>query len=150
MSAETRSYLPEGLPRPAPAVDGLGSEFWEAAKRHELVVQQCRACEGFQWGPEWICHHCHSYDLTYTRISGRGIIYSWERVWHPVHPALREGTPYIVVLVELPDAGNVRMAGNLLGEPTQDVFIGAEVEVAFEDHGEGDEAYTLVQWRVVE
>ena len=55
-----------------------------------------------------------------------------------------------MVLVELPDAGNVRMAGNLLGEPTQDVVIGSEVEVAFEDHGEGDEAYTLVQWRAVE
>ena len=150
MSAETRSYLPEGLPRPAPAVDGLGAEFWEAAKRHELVVQQCRACEGFQWGPEWICYQCHSYDLTYTRVSGRGVIYSWERVWHPVHPALQEATPYIVVLVELPDAGNVRMAGNLLGDRRQDVVIGAEVEVAFEDKGEGDEAYTLVQWRVVE
>lgn len=150
MSAETGSYLPEGLPRPAPAIDGLGVEFWEAAKRHELVVQQCRACEGFQWGPEWICHRCHSYDLGYTRISGRGVIYSWERVWHPVHPALREGVPYLVVLVELPDAGNVRMAGNLLGDPTQDVTIGAQVEAAFEDRGEGEEAYTLVQWRVVE
>ena len=42
------------------------------------------------------------------------------------------------------------MAGNLLGDRTQDVVIGAEVEVAFEDKGEGDEAYTLVQWRVVE
>ena len=150
MSAETGAYLPEGLPRPAPANDGLGAEFWETAKRHELVVQQCRDCGAFQWGPEWICYQCHSYDLGYTKVSGRGIIYSWERVWHPVHPALQEATPYIVVLVELPDAGNVRMAGNLLGDRTQDVVIGAEVEVVFEDKGEGDEAYTLVQWRVVE
>ena len=54
-----------------------------------------------------------------------------------------------MVLVELPDAGDVRMAGNLLGDPGQDVVIGAEVEAVFEDHGEGDKAYTLVQWRAI-
>ena len=150
MAAGTRSYLPDGLPQPAAAVDGLGAEFWEAATRHELVVQQCKGCNGFQWGPEWICHHCHSYDLGYTPVSGRGRIFSWERVWHPVHPALQEATPYLVVLVELPDAGDVRMVGNLLGEPTQDVVIGAEVEAVFEDHGEGDDAYALVQWRTLD
>ena len=143
------TYLPAGLPAPAPAVDGLGAEFWEAAKRHELVVQRCNACSGFQWGPEWICHQCHSFDVGWARVSGRGRIFSWERVWHPVHPALREGVPYLVVLVELPDAGNVRMVGNLLGDPRQDVVIGAEIEAVFEDHGEGEEAYTLVQWRPV-
>ena len=42
------------------------------------------------------------------------------------------------------------MAGNLLGDRRQDVVIGAEVEAVFEDKGEGDEAYTLVQWRLVE
>ncbi len=150
MAADARSYLPEGLPQPAPAVDGLGAEFWEAADRHELVVQQCNACSTFQWGPEWICHQCHSYDLGYAGVSGRGRIFSWERVWHPVHPALQQATPYLVVLVELPDAGNVRMVGNLLGEPTQDVAIGAEVEAVFEDHGEGDDTYTLVQWRTLD
>ena len=150
MATDARSYLPEGLPQPAAAIDGLGAEFWEAAKRHELLVQQCNACSGFQWGPEWICYQCHSYDLGYTKVSGRGRIYSWERVWHPVHPALNEGTPYLVVLVELPDAENVRMVGNLLGVPTQDVVIGAEVEAVFEDHGAGDDAYTLVQWRTLD
>jgi uncharacterized OB-fold protein len=144
---ERSTYLPEGLPAPAPAPDGLGAEFWEAAQRHELVVQRCNVCKAFQWGPEWVCNECHSFDLGYERVSGRGTIYSWERAWYPVHPALKNAVPYIVVLVELPDAGNVRMVGNLLGDPEQDVEIGAEVEAVFEDHA-GDEPYTLVQWRV--
>ncbi len=140
-------YLPAGLPLPAAAVDGLDTEYWEAARRHELVVQHCRSCGGFQWGPEWLCHHCHSFDLGWQQVSGRGVIYSWERVWHPVHPALKEACPYLVVLVELPDAGNVRMVGNLLGDPLQEVAIGAPVEVVFEDHP--DDNVTLVQWRTV-
>jgi len=143
----TTTYLPAGLPVPAAAVDGLDTEYWEAAKRHELVVQRCNACQGFQWGPEWLCYQCHSFDLGWHKVSGRGTIYSWERIWHPVHPALKEACPYLVVLVELPDAGNVRMVGNLLGSGEQQVNIGAEVEAVFEDHE--DDGVTLVQWRVV-
>jgi len=141
------SYLPEGMPLPAPSADGLDSEFWEAARRHELVVQRCTACGTFQFGPEWLCNGCRSFDLAWHRVSGRGRIYSWERVWYPVHPALQGKLPYLVVLVELPDAGNVRMVGNLLGDPEQTVEIGAEVEAVFEDHPL--EQVTLVQWQRV-
>jgi uncharacterized OB-fold protein len=147
----TESYLPAGLPAPAPHIDGLGAEFWEAVRRHELLVQRCTACDNWQWGPEHICYQCHSFDdLTYEQVSGRGVIYSWERSWYPVHPALAERLPYIVVLVELPDAGNVRMVGNLLGDPEQEVPIGATVEAVFEDHDDVEEPYTLVQWRLIE
>jgi len=52
-----------------------------------------------------------------------------------------------VVLVELPEAGNIRMIGNLLGPADQDVIIGAEVEAVFEPHDDADIPYTLVQWR---
>ncbi len=147
MTTEATTYLPAGLPQPAPAVDGLDTEFWAATRRHELVVQKCNACGGFQFGPEWVCHHCHSFDLGWQRVSGNGRIYSWERVWHPVHPALKNACPYLVVLVELPDAGNVRMPGNLLGDPLQPIIIGSAVEAVFEDH---DGSETLVQWRVTD
>ena len=149
MTTETTptSYLPAGMPLPAPSPDGLDGEFWEAARRHELVVQRCTNCQTFQFGPEWICYNCHSFDLGWHRVSGRGRIYSWERIWYPVHPALRDACPYMVVLVELPDDGNVRMVGNLLGDPMQEVPIGAEVEAVFEDHE--PEQVTLVQWRQV-
>jgi uncharacterized OB-fold protein len=146
-STESQTYLPSGLPAPMPANDGLDTEFWAAVKRHELVVQRCNACQTFQWGPEWVCHHCHSFDMGWAQVSGRGRIYSWERPWHPVHPALVGQGPYLVVLVELPDADNVRMVGNLLGDPMQEVTIGREVQAVFEDHPDKDA--TLVQWEVV-
>jgi uncharacterized OB-fold protein len=142
------SYLPEGLPAPAPLPDGLDRPYWEGTQRHELLVQRCSACRGWQWGPEWICHRCRSLDVGWEQTSGRGRIFSWERVWHPVHAALSEAVPYLVVLVELEDAGDVRMIGNLLGDPEQQVQIGSRVEAVFEDHGDGPTAYTLVQWRV--
>jgi uncharacterized OB-fold protein len=142
-NVSTESYLPEGMPLPGPMPDGLDAPFWEGTRNHTLLVQRCNACRTFQFGPEWICHQCRSSDLAWAQCSGRGKIYAFERVWHPVHKALRDKGPYLIVLVELPDAGNVRMVGNLLGDPQQDVKIGDEVDVVWEDHGE----VTLVQWR---
>ncbi len=143
------SYLPEGLPAPAAYPEGLAAEYWEANRRHELVVQRCTDCRTWQWGPEFICHDCHSGALTYEPVTGRGRIYSWERSWYPVHPALQSAVPYVVVLVELPGAGNVRMVGNLLGDAREEVVIGSEVEAVFEDHDDAEPPFTLVQWRRV-
>ena len=143
--ATAKYYLAAGLPAPMPSPDGLDRQFWEAARRHEVVVQRCNSCRAFQFGPEWVCHRCHGFELSWHRLSGRGRIYSWERIWHPAHPALKESCPFLVVLVEIPEADNVRMLGNLLGDPMQEPPFGAAVEAVFEDH---DEGFTLIQWRV--
>lgn len=147
--ADRKYYLPEGMPAPAANVDGLEAPYWEAVRRHELFVQRCNECQTYQWGPEWICHRCLSFDMGWTEVAPRGRIFSWERAWYPVHPALQAGLPYVVVLIELAQAGDIRMVGNLLGDPEQEVEIGVEVEAVFEDHDDGEQPYTLVQWRVV-
>lgn len=146
--SDTPFYLPEGLPAPVLAEPELEQPFWDGTKEERLLVQRCGACQTWQWGPEWICHQCHSGDMVWTEVAPRGRIYSCERVWHPTHPALKGHTPFLAVLVELPEAGNVRMIGNLLGDPTQDVQIGTEVVAAYEHHKQAEPPYTLVQWRV--
>lgn len=140
------SYLPAGLPAPAAAADGLDGPYWEALREHRLVVQRCLGCGRHQWGPEWVCHRCRSFDLGWVEVEPHGVLYSWERVWHPVHASLAEACPYVVVLVELAHADGIRMVGNLLGDPTEPVAIGAPVEAVFEDH-DVEQPYTLVQWR---
>ena len=142
------SYLPEGLPAPSAGADGLSTPYWEGARQEKLIIQFCRGCDHWQWGPEWICHRCNSFDLDWREVEGRGVIYSYQRVWHPVHPALNGHGPYIAVLVELPAAGNVRMVGNLLGDPRQDVPIGAPVTAAFEHHAAASPPFSLVHWRL--
>jgi hypothetical protein len=39
------------------------------------------------------------------------------------------------------------MIGNLLGDPMQNVDIGAEVEGVFEHHLDAHSPYSLLQWR---
>ncbi len=142
----SEGYLHDGLPSPAAARDGLDAPFWDALAEERLVAQRCARCRGWQWGPEWICHRCLGDELVFEPLDTPARIYSYERVWHPVHPALKEQGPYLVVLVEFPEADGIRMVGNLLGEPTQVVPIGAEVAPVFEHHREADPAYTLLQW----
>jgi uncharacterized protein len=147
-NVKPRYCLPPGMPHPDPARSpAYHHGFWEAARRHELAIQRCRSCKTFQFGPEEICHRCHGFDLGWERVEPTAAIFSWERIWHPAHPALKEACPYIVLLVELPQAGGVRMLGNLLGDPTRDPPIGSKVEAVFEDHEEG---FTLVQWRLAQ
>jgi uncharacterized OB-fold protein len=141
-------YLGKGLPEPVPEVDKLDLPYWEGVRQGVLRVQRCWGCNTWQWGPEWICHNCNSWDMNWVEVEGKGTIWTWTRCWHPVHPALKNQGPYIAVLVELPEAGNVRMLGNLLGDPMREVTIGASVEAVFEPHDDAKMPYTLVQWRL--
>ncbi len=141
------THLPPGLPAPAAERDGLTTPYWEGLRQGRLRVQRCSHCGTWQFGPEWLCHHCHAFDPAWVEVEPRGLIYSWERVWHPSHPSLQGHVPYLVVLVELPQAGGVRMLGNLLGNPLQQVRIGAPVQGVFEPHDDANPPHALLQWR---
>jgi uncharacterized protein len=143
------SYLPSNLAFLVPQVDDLSAPYWKGLRENQLLVQRCKACATWQFGPEWICHACHAFDPSWQAVRARGRIYSWERVWHSVQPGLKNHGPYLVVLVELEEAGKIRMLGNLLGDPTQEVVIGAEVEGVFEHHLEAQPSYSLLQWRTL-
>lgn len=143
------SYLNPGLPIPIKAPDGLDTPFFEAIEEDRLVLQQCQDCGAYQWGPEWTCHQCASEALDFVEVEPKGRIYSYERVWHPVHPALNDQGPYLIVLVEFPNHDGARMVGNLLGDPMQEVHIGTEVKAVFEHNNDVDPPYTLVQWKVI-
>ncbi len=140
------TYLPKGIPAPSSAPDGLSQPYWDGTRQRKLMIQKCKGCGAHQWGPEWICHRCHSFDLDWVEVQGTGRVYSYEKPHHPVHQALAGHGPYVIVLVEL-DGVNVRMLGNLIGDPAQPVELGTKVEAVFEPHDDADPPYTLVQWR---
>jgi len=140
----SKPYLNAGLAHPV--ANELDAPYWQGLSEELLRIQQCVHCAGWQWGPEWVCHHCLSDEVTFVEVAPEGVIYSYERVWHPVHPALADQGPYLVVLVSLPQAGNVRLVGNLLGDPMQEVRIGARVKGVFEHHLDGQPAFSLLQW----
>ncbi len=140
------TYLPEGLPQPTVG-DPLSAPYWEATRQGKLRIQNAPLrCLAVGTGVGLLLMPFLRSGME--EVAGQGRIYSYQRPHHPVHAALNGHGPYVVVLVELPHAGNVRMVGNLLGDPRQEVRIGAAVAAVFEPHDGADPPFTLVQWRV--
>jgi uncharacterized OB-fold protein len=134
--------LPDGVFTVACHPGDLDAPHWEGARNGELRIQCCRDCGRFQWGPGYICRHCHSFDLTYETLPGEGRIFSWHRSWHSTVPALKEHLPYIVLLVELDAAPGIRVLGNYAGDQRRGIVIGSPVRAVFEHHSD----YSLIQW----
>jgi uncharacterized OB-fold protein len=140
--------LSNALLDPVPRDDQLDAPFWAAAAESRLVVQRCAACSTWRWAPEWICYHCYSPDFSFEEVEPTGVLESWERVWYPAHPLLKDSLPYTVVLVAIAQAGNIRMIGNYSGDSEDDLVIGCSMSVVFEQHRRPDHShYSLIQWR---
>jgi len=77
----------------------------------------------------------------------RGRVYSFVICHPPVLPAFRKDVPYVVAVVELPGEPPLRMVGNVLECPPEQVHIGMPVAACFQPVGEG---VHLPQWRPAE
>jgi len=124
----------EGIPLPdLENLPDYHSGFWEGARNRELRMQQCSDCNKFRHVPSPMCPHCHSLRYHWTRVSGRGRVYSFIIAHHPVHKALREKeqTPYNVCLIELEEQEGLRIVSNVLNIPPDEICIDMPVEVTF-------------------
>ena len=130
---------------PLPIPDEASRPFWEGCKRRELLMQRCASCQRFRFTPRPLCPHCRSADCEWVRVSGRGTIFSRIVCHPPLLPAFAERAPYAVVLVELDEDPRLRLVGNVLEAPPEDVRIGQRVEVDFQDVSD---EIALPQWRL--
>jgi len=119
------------VPKPLPQITPEMAPFWEAARRHELMVQRCRGCGTRRFPARELCSRCLSRDAGWERVSGRGQVFSFAIMHQVYHPAFADAVPYAIVVVELEEG--TRMLSNLVDCPTADVAIGMPVEVVFED-----------------
>lgn len=130
--------------KPLPVPDLDSEEYWKGCKRHDLLIQQCKDCGTFRFPPSPLCHNCNSRNTEWTWVSGKGKIYSWVVVHHPIYPVFASEVPYAVVLVALDENPRVRIPGNILDCPLEDIRGGMAVEVTFDDV---TDEVTLPKWR---
>jgi hypothetical protein len=106
--------------------------FWDAARRHELMLPRCRTCGKLHYYPRASCPHCLAGDLAWERVSGRGRLHTFTIVYRGQR-GFPLGEAYVLAMVEL-DEGP-RMMTNLVGVAVglEHVRIGMAVEVLFED-----------------
>jgi uncharacterized OB-fold protein len=120
------------MQRPLPVQDSLSANFWKACRNHKLSLQQCSACATAQFPPGPVCKKCRSTDLQWIESTGRGTVYSWIVVRHPVPKEIYgPEVPYVVALVDLEEGP--RMPTNIVGCAPEDVTAHMKVQVVFRD-----------------
>ena len=138
--------MPDRSKKPLPAVDELSQPFWDAAKQHRLVVQRCQECGYFNHPPRPACDACQSQQLQFEPVSGRGTIYSFTVMHQPNIAGFEDQIPYVNILVELEEQPLLFMVSDLTGAEKDQVRIGGQVEVYFEDV---NDEITLSRFRLV-
>jgi uncharacterized OB-fold protein len=133
--------------RPLPQADAETAAFWDAARRHELVVQRCEACEKLRFPPSPNCIRCSSERFTWHRVSGTGTIFSFVVVHHATMPQFKPYVPYNVIQVSLSEDPTVLIEGNAVDVANGELRIGQRVRVVFDDVTLED---TIPRWELEE
>ena len=75
--------------------------------------------------------------MEWVDLSGRATLYTYTIVRHPTIPALAESVPYVIAIVKLPDAGDVKLITNIIDCDVESLEIGQELEVVWSDDNGG-------------
>jgi uncharacterized OB-fold protein len=129
--AQAAAAQASDIPQPLPGPDYDSAPYWEAARRHELMLQRNKVTGQYRFPPGPLVSIPGQAEWEWVKVCGRGKVYSFCEPHYPAHPYFRSKVPYIVAIVDLEEGA--RIAANLPGLREQDVWIGMPVEVYFED-----------------
>ena len=126
---------PLNFPRPVPNIDD--EAFWDGCQNDELRMQRCAACKKYRWLPRPMCPSCNALEYEWVTVSGRGRVFSWTIIVHPVHPAANEKVPYNVAQVQLDEDPDLILVTNLVDIDNDAIRIDMPVEAVFVEHEPG-------------
>ena len=118
---------------PFPSPDDVSRPFWDAANRHELVVQRCQDCRSMQHPPEAYCIRCESTKLEWERVSGRGTVFTFIIDHRNEVPGFDGHYVFAFVNPVEAEHDTVRLTGNIFDCEPDDVYIGMPVEAFFKE-----------------
>ena len=130
-----RRWFPDGMP--APAVSRETLPWWEAAAAHRLVVQTCSRCDTVRHPPGPMCPRCRAVEHVWRDLPGHGTVYSYTVVHQAFVASLAEHIPYVVAVIDLDEAPDVRFISNLVDVAPDAVHVGMRVEVVWDDMAPG-------------
>lgn len=107
--------------------------FWEAAGRQELAVPRCGDCSRYVWYPQASCPGCGAQAMSWTRMSGRGTLFSWALVERALYKPFKERAPYVTGLVALEEDPAVRIVTNIVDCESSALRIDLPVSVVFRE-----------------
>jgi acetyl-CoA acetyltransferase/uncharacterized OB-fold protein len=118
--------------RPLPQLTPFNEWFWTSGADGRLRIQRCTDCETLVHPPVPVCPACRSRSWAPAEVSGRGTVVGFTVNHHPWLPALPP--PYAIANVALAEDPTVHLTTNVVGCEPDDVHVGQEVTVRFEQH----------------
>ena len=106
----------------------ISQPFWNSCKAEAMEIQCCADCETYAFYPVYICPECASRKLEWTRVSGRGTVYTYTVAARSLFEDV-EG-PVVVALVELEEGA--MMTSNIKTADPYEVHVGMKVKLAYE------------------
>jgi hypothetical protein len=135
------------MPKPIPVPDEVSKPFWDACNERRLIVQSCTACNRLQYPPQRTCAGCNSADhLEWRETSGKGRINGYCVMHESRVGPLQADQPFNIAVIELEEDSAIKFLSSLPGTALDEVPVGANVEVLFEEVGPGK---LIHEWRVV-
>lgn len=116
--------------KPIPVPDEASEPFFEGAREHRLMIQQCAMCGTAHWPVKSRCSVCFSMDIAWVQASGKGTLYTFSLMYQIMHPGFASEVPYNVAEVDLEEG--LRVISTIVGCSNADLRIGMPLEVIFE------------------
>ena len=129
------------VPVPTPT----SQPFWDALAEGRVQLQRCDECGAWIYYPRARCSSCLSDALTWTPVSGEGVVYTFTVARQPTTPAFGEQVDPIIAVVEL-DEG-VRVTTSLEGVDPSEVRVGLRVKPVFAVSEEDDDGERMTLLR---
>lgn len=114
---------------PLPVPDSESKPFWDGLRAHKLMLQRCASSGDYLFPPVTFCPGTLERP-EWAEASGRGKIFSWIVVRHPVpRDIYADKVPYVVALITLEEG--CRITGNIVGCDPEAVRADMPVEIVF-------------------
>lgn len=132
--------------KPIPFKTLDNAPYWDAADRHELSLQFCKACDTHIHPAGPSCPSCGQVDFEWENYGSeiKGTVYSYVVSYRPFLPGFQDDLPLIIAQVELDNIPGVQIIGNILNCSDQEVKIGMPVEMIWIDV---NEERAIPQWQ---
>ena len=118
--------------RPLPQLTPANEWFWTSGADGRLRIQRCDDCQAMVHPPVPICPVCRSRSWTPAEVSGTATVVALTVNQHQWLPDFEP--PYAIANVALAEDPSVHLTTNVVGCEPDEVHIGQEVQVRFEQH----------------
>lgn len=130
------------------------ASFQQYLNEKKLMGSHCAACNKDFLPPHAICPNCHSDQLTWIELSGKGKLAAFTSIFIAPTAMIEAGygrdKPYLAGVVELEEG--VKISAQILGldaTKPEEVKIGTPLQAEYIERGEGDKKKAFLAFRAV-